>query len=176
MKILIAYASKNGTGSLCVQRLTERMHGKEITAVNLENGTADPAPYDIVVLGGSVYFGKLRPAVRNFMKQYEEVLLQKSLALFLCCGLDEEHEYYQKKLFPRVLQERAFCNVFFGGSLHTQGLSFFDKCILKSMRSTLFEADMDNGEYIANLPGILPENIDKLASYIQMEIIRLCSR
>jgi hypothetical protein len=59
--------------------------------------------------------------------------------------------------------------LFFGGSLSTEGRSFLDRLLLRSMRSQLMEEAIDNSEYILSLPGILPENVDKLATYLRKE-------
>lgn len=166
MRILIAYASKNGTARACVERLVERLGRKDVTVVDLARESVDPADFDLVVFGSSVYFGKLRPQARAFLKAYEQTLCEKKTVLFLCCGLEEEYDYYREKLFSKRLRDSALQCAFFGGSLRTEGVPFFDKLILRSMRSSLFEADMDNGEYIATLPTVLPENVDKLASQI----------
>ncbi|MBQ7346334.1 MAG: flavodoxin domain-containing protein [Clostridia bacterium] len=174
MKILIAYASKHGTTQKCVERLMRNLQGMEVEAVNLEQATVDPNIYDMVVFGASVYFGKLRPAARRFLTEYEALLMQKPLALFLCCGLTEEYEHYRQKLLPAALRENAFQTAFFGGSLSTEGLSFLEKLLVRSIRSSLYEESIDNGDYTApSLPGILPENIDKLATYLRQEAIRL---
>lgn len=169
MKILIAYASKNGSARTCVERLTEQLRGMDVTVADLERETPDPRNYDTIVFGSSVYFGKLRPAGRQFLKTHTDVLAQKRLALFLCCGLTEEYEYYREKLFPRVLRDAAFQTLYFGGSLNGEGRSFRDRLILRSMRSMLLEEAIDNSEYILSLPGLLPENIDKLATYLRKE-------
>lgn len=170
MKLLIAYAGKYKTTKECVRRLTEGLRGLDVTVANLEEAQPSPAEYDLIVFGSSVYFGKLRPAAREYLKTHEATLAQKKLALFLCCGLTEESEYYCEKLFPAALREKAFLTLYFGGSLSTEGLSFRDKLIVRSMRSSLFAEEMENGEYILSLPGILPENIDKLATYIRKEM------
>ena len=73
MRILIAYASKHGTAQICVERLMSRWEGLDVTAVNLDCETADPADYDVVVFGSSVYFGRLRPSARKFLEDYEAV-------------------------------------------------------------------------------------------------------
>ena len=172
MKLLIAYASKNGTTRTCIERLLEQLRGLDVTVADLEQDRPDPVEYDVVVFGSSVYFGKLRPAARQYLKDYEGVLCQKTLALFLCCGLTDEYEYYREKLFSQPLRDAAFLTLYFGGSLKTEGLPFFDKLMIRSMRSALFEAEMDNGEYNLSLPGILPENIDKLATYLRKELER----
>lgn len=173
MRILIAYASKHGTAATCVERLMSRWSGLDVTAVNLERESVDPSGYEMVVFGSSVYFGKLRPAARDFLRKYESVLVQKTTALFLCCGLTAEAEYYKKKLFPAALRESAFDVLFFGGSLSTEGLSFPEKWAVRSMRAALYEESMEEGDYSApSLPGILPENVDRLATSLRKEVAR----
>ena len=171
MKILIAYASKNGTVRTCVERLTEQLRGMDVTVADLEKESPDPKDYDTVVFGSSVYFGKLRPAARLYLKEYGELLMQKRLALFLCCGLTEEYEHYRKKLYGKALCEAAFQTLYFGGSLSSDGRSFTDRIFLRSMRSMLLEEALNNNQYEIELPGILPENVDKLATYLRQEAV-----
>ena len=167
MKILIAYDSGNGTVKTAVERLSASLSPKfEVVAISLADSTPNPADYDLIVVGASVRFGKLRAAARKYLKQFEEILAQKPLGLFFCCGITEEQEYYAKKLFPAHLQNAAFAVSFFGGSLNLQGLGFFEKLVVRSMRSSLFEKEMDDGNYVPNLPYILPENIDRMAGMI----------
>ena len=167
MRILIAYAGKNGTTATCVERLTEKLQKREVAVADLTRGSVDPSEFDMIVFGSSVYFGRLRPEARAFLKKYESVLCQKKLILFLCCGIEEEYDYYREKLFSPALRDAALQCIFFGGSLRGEGASFFDRWVLRSMRARLFEESMDNGEYVANMPTVLPENIDKLASQIE---------
>ena len=169
MKILIAYASKSGTARTCVERLTEQLRGMDVTVADLEKENPDPEGYDTVVFGSSVYFGKLRSAAQKYLERFGEALTKKRLALFLCCGLTEEYEYYREKLFGRKLRDAAFLSLFFGGSLNPDGRSFIDRLVLRSMRSMLLEEAIENSEYEISLPGILPENIDKLATYLRQE-------
>ena len=166
MRVLIGYDSGKGTVKTSVERMIRPLKNLDITVVSLNEETPDPNEYDIIVLGGSVRFGKLRSAVRNYLKANEDVLAQKDLALFFCCGLVEEQEYYAEKLFSKTLREKAFHLSFFGGSLNPEGLSFFDKWMVKSMRASLLESEIDNGNYVPNLPYILPENIDDMANAI----------
>jgi len=170
MRILIAYAGKNGTTATCVERLAEKLQKREVTVVDLNRGTVEPSEFDLIVFGSSVYFGKLRPAAREFLKKNESVLCEKQLILFLCCGIEEEYDYYREKLFSQSLRDAAIQCVFFGGSLKREGASLLDRWILRAMRARLLEEGMDNGEYAANMPTILPENIDKLASQIETMI------
>ena len=173
MKILIAYTSKHGTTEECVQRLQQHLHGLDVTLKNLAQA---PSPslveYDIVVVGGSVQFGKFHPALRLFLKENLEVLKQKRLALFLCCGLAHEYEYYEEVLFAKELRAAAFQMLYFGGSLRTDGLPFLDKLLVRHLRTTIAENEIEDGEYTPSMPGILPENIETMASYIRREALK----
>lgn len=167
MKILIAYDSGNGTVKTAVEYMLRNLSNLDVTVVSLANSFPDPNAFDMIVVGASVRFGKLRATARKFLKENEDILVQKKLGLFFCCGLTEEQDYYAKKLFSKRLAESAFQFSFFGGSLNTEGLSFWDKRLVKAMRSSLFEKELDDGNYVPNLPYILPENIDNMANAIQ---------
>ena len=173
MNVLIAYSTKYGTVKTCVSRLQGALQGLDVSAVCLEDGTPDLTPYDIVILGGSVAFGKFRPALRDFLKKNEDALCQKPLGLFFCCGLTHENEYYMEKLFSKKLRDAAFASIYFGGVLKIANASLFDRFVLHSMRSSILESEIDDGEYTPTLPCILPENIDRLATYVREEVRRI---
>lgn len=176
MKILIAYASQNGTVADCVRRLQEQLKNIDVTLADLAKETPDASQYDIVITGSSVRFGKLLKAEREFLQEQKAALLQRPLALFLCCGYAHEYEYYREKLFSRELTEHAYQSLYFGGSLKKEGLGFFDKIAVKAMRSSIIESEIDDGEYTPSLPAILPENIEILATYTRLEIAKLLNK
>ena len=171
MKILIAYASKNGTVKECVNRLSRALDGLEVTVADLNQKTPSVSEYDLVVTGSSVRFGRLLKAERRFLKEQCEALQNKTLCLFLCCGLAHEYEYYRENLFPKALRDHAYQNLYFGGSLRPDGLSLFDKLMVKAIRSSIAESEIEDGEYTPSMPGILPENIERMATYIRMKLI-----
>ena len=170
MKILIAYASRHGSTKSCVERLAQALNNADVTCVNLEEAQVDPTAFDTVVFGSSVRFGKLLPSANAFLKTYRDILMQKTLALFLSCGYAHEYEYYLEKLFPAQLRNASISTLYFGGSLRKDGLSFLEKIVVRSMRSSIFENDIDNGEYTPTLPSILPENVDKMATVIREKL------
>ncbi len=167
MRILIVYASKNGTVRVCAERLQDALRGKEVTVCDLARQTPALSEYDIVIAGSSVRFGKLLQPMRSFLAEQEEALKQKKLYLFLCCGLPHESEYYMQKLFSDDLRAHAEEILYFGGSLRLDGLPFWDKLIVRSIRSSIIENEIDDGEYTPSMPGILPETIDRLATQIR---------
>lgn len=173
MKLLIAYSTKHGTTAACVERLTKALRGIEIHTACLETETPNVREYDLVLLGGSVYFGRFRPALRRFLKEQHDLLMEKPLGLFWCCGRTEDHEYYGEKLFPRSLRERAFAQIFFGGTLRLREAGLWERILLHAMRSAILESEINDGEYTPTLPTILPESVDMMATYVREMARRL---
>ncbi len=171
MNILIAYASKNKTTAECAERLSKLLSGLSVTVADLSAQMPQVENFDIVVLGSSVRFGKLLPPMRRFLKEKTAALSEKHVGLFLCCGLAHEYEDYMTRLFPRTLFDRAFRALYFGGSLKTAGVPFFDQLFLRIMRSQLTDNEDENGNYTPALPGLLPENIQRMADYIRTELL-----
>ena len=93
------------------------MHHADVTLVNLEEESPKLELYDVVVFGSSVRFGKLLPPATRFLKEHHKALLQKKLALFLCCGYAHEYEYYLQKLISKDLLEHSLQTLYFGGTL-----------------------------------------------------------
>ena len=173
MKVLIAYSTKYGTTTTCVKRLEKALQGMEVHTVCLEREQPNVRDYDIVLLGGSIYFGRFRPALRQFLKEQQSLLLGKPLGLFWCCGRTEDHEYYGEKHFPKSLRDHAFAHIFFGGTLRIPKSSWIDRFLLHSMRSAILESEINDGEYTPTLPTILLESIDMMATYVREAARRL---
>ena len=172
MKILIAYASKNGSAASCTERLAKGLNGLDVTLADLAQTHPNAAEFDMVIVGAGVHHHRFPAPVTRFLREQKEILLTKKLGLFLLCGIAEEQVYYMEKLFSPELRERAFEVAFFGGSLRYDGLKFGDKLFVWHLRSLIVESDMSEGEYIASMPGLLPENVDRMASLARKELFK----
>ncbi len=172
MRILLAYTSKNGSTASCVERLARGLAGLDVTVANLAEGTPNAAEFNMVIVGAGVHHHRFPAPMRHFLREQKDILLEKKLGLFLLCGIAAEQDYYKEKLFPDVLREHAFEIAFFGGSLRYAELSFWDKFFVWNLRSQIVEADMSEGEYIASMPGLMPENVDRMASVARKELFR----
>ena len=162
-KVLIAYASVNGTARDCAAKLAEQLTGPEITLCDLEKTIPDPKEYDLIVIGSCVRFGKLRPTAKKFMNACAAVCQTKPVGIFLCCGLSHNFDDYRERLIPKELRRYAFLISNFGGVLDPKGKSFWDRFWLRAARSSIVESEMEDGEFTPTLPGILPENIGQMA-------------
>src|SRR6056297_3111760 len=92
MSTLIVYATKYGCTEKAVNRLADYLDG-ETQLLNLgskDNKDLKLEEYDTVVVGGSIYAGNIQQEVKNFCSENINILLQKKLGLFICCGFSEK--------------------------------------------------------------------------------------
>ena len=65
MSTLIAYATKYGFTKICAQELAKKLdENADICDLNSEK--PDLTKYDTVIIGGSIYAGKIRKPVADF--------------------------------------------------------------------------------------------------------------
>lgn len=98
MRTLILFATKYGTADKCAHLLKCQLDGEvtiqPIDAAESLNG------YDTVVIGGSIYMGKLQPTVIRFCRQNQALLLKKK----------NWHCIYA--VSPAILQRRSLKSIF----------------------------------------------------------------
>ena len=99
MKLLIAYATKTGTTKACVEMMAEHFAYHDVTLFDLANGTPQIADFDAIIIGGPIRMNKMDARVKKFVEDNRTVLRDKLYALFLCCGFNENAEFYFSKNF-----------------------------------------------------------------------------
>lgn len=135
MKNLIIYETKHGTVEHAVSLLADRLEGQTRTA-RISDGSIPPLDeYDTVILGGSIYFGKIQKALSTFMAKHTDELLQKRLGLFICGAHPDpaEREKELRDAFPEKLRKHALAKEVFGFQIHFQSLNRLEKSIAKSI-------------------------------------------
>ncbi|CEG25547.1 flavodoxin domain-containing protein [Bacillus sp. B-jedd] len=135
MKNLIIYETKHGTVEHAVSLLADRLEGQTRTA-RVSDGSIPPiAEFDTVILGGSIYFGKIQKALSTFIVKHTDELLQKRLGLFICGAHPDsnEREKELREAFPEKLREHALAKEVFGFQIHFQSLNRLEKSIAKSI-------------------------------------------
>ncbi|NLP36170.1 MAG: flavodoxin [Firmicutes bacterium] len=131
MRTLIAFAGKYGSTKKAAHLLRDKFSG-EVTLVNLtEEKPPDLDTFDLVVIGGSIYAGFIRPEVRKFCRDNLATLTGKKLGLFVCCGLENKAEEQIKTVFPRELLSRAMATGYFGYEVNYDQMSFLDRIIMR---------------------------------------------
>jgi len=131
MRTLIVYASKYGCTADCAAYLQGRMSG-DVTVHDINKGAVDPAGFDVVMIGGSVYVSKVAKKLREFCENNLDVLLKKRVGIFLCCALLEQVDEFFAGNFPAALLGQAVKKVF-GSEARLEGMKFFDKVLIKAV-------------------------------------------
>lgn len=153
MKSLIAYATKYGCAQNCAKTLCEKIKG-EVELCNLKKiKDIDLSNYDSVIIGGSIYMGKIQKEVKKFCEDRISELREKKVGLFICCMGEEEVAQTQlNNSFPQELINVAIAKENFGGEFILDKMKSFDKFIVKKVSKV--EKDTSN---------VLDKNIELFA-------------
>jgi menaquinone-dependent protoporphyrinogen oxidase len=153
MKTLIAYATKYGCTEKCASRIAEEIKG-DVELLDLrKTPSVNLADFDTVIIGGSVYIGKMQKAVSEFCSRHIGELRNKRLGLFICGMAEGEAiETELKASFPAELLERAVAKEFLGGEFLVDSMSFFDRLMVKNA-----------AKVTSNVSNILDDKIIKFA-------------
>jgi menaquinone-dependent protoporphyrinogen oxidase len=134
MKTLIAYSSKHGCAQSCAEALKQYLEG-EVDLLKLTGRThVSLLEYDQVIIGGSIYIGKVQKIVTAFCEAHQAELLKKRLGLFICgMAKDEEGERELADAFPKALYDHALAHDIFGGAFNFDAMKFYERIIIKKV-------------------------------------------
>jgi len=153
MKTLIVYCSRYGTAAECARTLAQKV-GEETRVADLAREPRTSVEgADVVLIGGSIYGGKIQRPVVTFCERNRGALLAVKVGLYLCCLFTgEEAAVQMQSAFPDWLLAHAFGRALPGGRIRFERLSFLDRLLLRGL---------------AHAPGDLsrlrPEALDELA-------------
>ncbi len=153
LKTLIVYSSKYGCTEKCADFLSKELKDKP-DIINLKNcKDVNLSLYNKVIIGGSIYMGKIQKEVSDFCSKNLEVLKEKKIGLFIC-GMQEGDSINTEinQNFPKELIEIATVIKHFGGEFDFSKMSFFEKLIVKIVAKTS-----------SNKSNILKDNITNFA-------------
>ncbi|WP_366924504.1 flavodoxin domain-containing protein [Metallumcola ferriviriculae] len=131
MNTLVAYASKYGCTENCARMLSEKLTG-EVDLCDLKTAKiVDLSKYDKVIVGGSIYAGKVRKEVSDFCSTNLNVLKEKNLGLFVCGMLEDQAEMELNNSYPSELLTKALVKEFMGGKFQFKKMKLPEKFIVK---------------------------------------------
>jgi menaquinone-dependent protoporphyrinogen oxidase len=152
MKTLMIYSSKHGTTKECCYLVQENLtHDSQIISID-KSDTIDLSTVDNILIGSSVYAGKINKKLLTFINKNLAELKNKKLGVFLCCGVEKELDTYFN-LLPSELIENAklfYC----GGKIDLEEHNFLVKFMLKKIM---------NGN---KMPELKQETIEAIATYL----------
>ncbi|MBC2582153.1 flavodoxin domain-containing protein [Clostridium sp. DJ247] len=165
MNTLIIYATKHGTTEKCASILSKKLTGK-IDLHNLKVGESpDLTKYHRVIIGGSIYVGKIQKEVSTFCLQNLNELKNKKLGLFICCMFKNDAEVQLNNSFHQELLDSAAAKENFGGEMRFSDMSFIEKTITKIVSKTVAKNDtsLSAMDVKKDMCMILEKNIDGFA-------------
>ncbi len=142
-KVLIAYATKHGCAAECAKALSGKMNTETDLWDLKEKKNIDLGAYDKIIVGGSIYAGRIMKEVRDFCAKNEDVLKGKKLGLFICGTAEGDTAKKQvESSFPQELLNNALAKESFGGKIQLSKMNFIEKKIIKAVAK--LESDMSN--------------------------------
>ncbi len=128
MKILILYASKYGTTQRIVDQMCEHLSADTMNILHDKRPNLDS--YDLIILGGPVYYGTLHSKLKSFIEDELDALLTKKIALFLVCMMNEDFAANQFNYsFNEKLLAHSLYDGFFGGEISKNQITLVEKFI-----------------------------------------------
>lgn len=152
MSVLIAYRSKYGATADCARALAARIPVQTKLADLARDRRPDVAAADVVLIGGSIYGGKIQREVPAFCDRQRELLLARPVGLFICCLYRDEHAMAQlSSAFPDWLLAHAFARSWLGGEIHRDRLTLFDRVLIRSLPQSIHDIATVRREAIEEL-------------------------
>jgi menaquinone-dependent protoporphyrinogen oxidase len=139
-EILVIYSTTDGhTRKICLrlQAIIEN-RGNQVTLLSIENaGAIDLIPFDKIVIGASIRYGKHSPAIYEFIKKHSGILDTKPNAFFSVnvvarkAGKNspQTNPYLRKFLKQIAWTPRALA--VFAGKIDYQRYGFLDRSVIR---------------------------------------------
>lgn len=138
MTIGIFYASKYGTTEKAVKGLEKNLksNGCSVEVFNIKKDKPvlnEKKTFDLILVGGSIYMGKIQKEVTNFCEKNEDILLNNRLGLFLCCASEDDFESQLTNNFSEKIIDHASSKGYFGYGYNLEKMNFLYKKIIKKV-------------------------------------------
>jgi menaquinone-dependent protoporphyrinogen oxidase len=152
MSVLIVYRSKYGTTAECARELASGIGG-DTEVADLSHARVPPlGGFDTVLIGASIYGGKVHRSVTAFCEREQELLRQRRVGLFLCCLYRGERAAAQlRAAFPEWLAAHAFTQALFGGALRLDRLTLGDRILVRAVQRPLGEVSLVDHRAIGSM-------------------------
>jgi len=159
MKTLILYATKHETTADIAKRIAAQIDGAVIHDLK-QTPVPSMSDYDCIIIGSSVYIGKIRKEAKAFLSQNADMFREKMLGIFLC-GLTED-EKNQKVMFetniPRDILKMAEATAFVGGIFEPEKFTRMERWLIKVGAGRTESANTVNDDEIQRFIDTIKEN------------------
>ena len=117
MASLILYRSIHGTTKKIAYRIFDELTDENKQLIDLKKmKNIELDNFDNIIIGGSIHAGKLHSDLSKFIQKNKSDLLNKPLALYLCCMEDEPKATAElNSVYPEELRIHAYACEVLGG-------------------------------------------------------------
>jgi menaquinone-dependent protoporphyrinogen oxidase len=152
VKALVAFRTRYGTTAACARQIAGLLPAESVCIDLAESRPPDARGFDVVLIGGSIYGGKIQREVSWFCERNREALLERPVGIFLCClyqGARAEEQL--REAFPPWLVAHAFASRVLGGELLYARLRLFDRLLVRSLPHPAGDVSLVNAREIEAL-------------------------
>ncbi len=147
MNTLVLFSSKHGSAKYAAERIASKLKN-DFTIVDLDRkSNISLEQFDSVIMGGSVYAGRMRSSIVKFVKKNENELAKKKLGFYIICMSPmEKVPNFFIDFYGKSLAEKAAAKEIFGGKYDFDKMNFIEKFIIKKIsgvNSTVSTIDED---------------------------------
>ena len=168
MKTLIVYGSKHGATEKCSKALKNKLQGEVVIANIKKDIIPDINSFDNVVIGGSIYAGRIQKEIREFCFKNVNTLKNKKIGIFVCCMSEGEKAISQlNDSIPNELMLLAIAKEHFGGGFTFSKMNFFEKFIIKMVSKK--EKNGAKANMNKDILNIHEDNINRFAQLMNVQ-------
>ena len=163
MRSIIIYATRYGSTAEVAKRLQNEI-GDNCMTVNIMKETIPPLDtFDTVILGGSIYIGKVQKKLTAFITANLKQLLTKQVGLYICAGAQtqEERDKELSEAFPSDLLAHAIVKNVLGYAFSFEKMHFWDRFIMKKIKGNSVSVAEYNEECILQFAETLKATAQK---------------
>ena len=134
MKVLIAYRTRYGTTESCARRIGQLLSAEVVLHDLRAPGTPALEGFGAVLIGGSIYGGRVQREVSSFCERQQQRLSAVPVGLFICCFFEGEKGMAElNAAFPPWLTAHAFSRELLGGALRLDRLTVPDRLLVRCL-------------------------------------------
>jgi menaquinone-dependent protoporphyrinogen oxidase len=167
-KAVIVYATRYGSTGVVSQAIVEAL--KEVGVNQVETmltGELDVKQLEsagLVVIGGPIYAGRILVDIPRFCESHRELLLQRSVGLFITCLYDGEQATTQLvDAYPAWLHAHACARADLGGKVKLQQLKFIDRFLMRHIAKVGQDVDRVRHQAVRSFATELAVNVASVA-------------
>lgn len=150
MKTAIIYTSKYGMTEKLASIIVR--YRTDVHLFHIDDFDKNLNDYDEIVLGTPIYAGRINKKVKRLLESNEELLLNKSLIVFLCgMASDNEKQVINENFSMKIIYHAKIKYV--GGAYQFNKMNFLFKFIVKRIAKSDQDQEVilhDNIDFLMN--------------------------